>query len=635
MSKISAAGFILGFICIAAGCNNSPEIIITDTDGRPVEGAVIFGTSLSIRGQKTRSDSRGFAKIPRSVQKTKWISVEKAGYITITKIDVDKEKPIRIILQKSETDSAKVLFSEVSGRLLHNGRAVKNQEVRQTFTWLGVDQGEASTRTDKHGYYSFPAITSTKDQPEGEDDIFIMQTIGTDYKDQSYTLWQTTKYDFLNRGELGGHPIRMVNELNDESRNYMLPTFGEYRTNLDGVLELDHPYVKETELGRKLIEKNRKKFEDQLLEKLNSPELLKQLNSSFTNPILQPYEIEAITELAGMKISDYSPCTDSLCSDVSLEKNSYIGFTLACRALVRLSTGKLYYTDLYWPKASASLEPEAEFELEGNYTELSIDNRELLKEGLAGFLDTEQMAELLEEIITTSPDEGTAYILDSRLSMADFIYDHKELPADYKPGYKLEALSVSRLSPSHVNTEEDYASVNAVGKLSVAGHPNTYSFSAWICLSLRSLNTGDYVPVRNEKCSVQFNIPVFSFDIEMTKPEFRKDEPLMMSFTVTNLLPKENIFLKWHTPFEGFRNEFLEVMHMESGTGIRYEGILASRAAPQKGDGSYIEFAAGASENTGIDLRKAYTFEKKGLYQVFFSGYSTEGQKASTEFNLK
>ena len=235
----------------------------------------------------------------------------------------------------------------------------------------------------------------------------------------------------------------------------------------------------------------------------------------------------------------------------------------------------------------------------------------------------------------TSPDDGTAYILDNRLSMADYIYDRKELPDNYKPGYKLEGLTVTDLSPSYVNTAEGYASVNAAGTLAAAGHPNTYSFSTWICLSLESLGAGDYVPVRNENCSVQFNIPVFSFDIKMAKPEFTRGEPLMMDFTVTNLLPKENIFLKWHTPFEGFQNEFLEVTHMESGTKIRYEGILKSRAAPQKGDGSYIEFAAGASESTEIDLFEAYPCSEKGLYHVSFSGYSADGKKASAEFNLK
>ena len=529
----------------------------------------------------------------------------------------------------------KVLFSEINGRLLYGGRPVKNQEISRRFTWLGVDEGSDAARTDSRGYYSFPAITSTKTQPVGEEDLFIMQTITTDYKDQSYTLWKTTKYDFMNRGELGGHPIKIVNELKNESRNYLLPTFGEYLTNLDGVLELDHPYVKETEQGRRLVEKNRKKVIEQLLTRLNSSETLTQLNKSFVNPVLQPSGIETITELTGMKISDYSPCTDSLCSDVSLEKNSYISFTISCRALVKLSSGKVYYTDLYWPKATVSLNSEADFQLDGDNTKLSIDNREILKEGLTVFLDIEAVTGLLEKAIITSPDIATAYILDDRLNMADYVYDHKELPSGYKPDYKLESLIVTDLSPSYINTEEDYAAVNASGTLTVAGHPNTYAFSTQLCLSLKALGTGNYVPVQNENCSLQFNIPVFSFNIDMAKPEFTRGEPLMMSFTVTNLLPKENIFLKWHTPFEGFKNNFLEVVHMESGTEIQYEGILKSRSAPSRENDSYIEISGGASKSTEIDLFEAYACNKKGLYNVSFNGYSVDGEKASTEFNLE
>ncbi len=529
----------------------------------------------------------------------------------------------------------KVLFSEINGRLLYRGKPVKNQEITRRYTWLGVDEGSDTTRTDSRGYYSFPAITSTKSQPEGVEDLFIMQSITTDYKDQSYTLWKTTKYDFINRGELGGHPIKMVNELKDESRTYMLPTFGEYLTNLDGVLELDHPYVKETEQGRKLVEKSQRKVIQQLLNRLNSSEMLTQLNSVFVNPVLQPSGIESITELTGVEISDYSPCSDMKRTNVSLEKNGYIGFTVSCRAMVKLSSGKVYYTDLYWPKAAVSLDSDTEVQLGGDYTKLSIDNRELLREGLTGFLKTEAVSAIIETSIKTSPDDATAYILDDKLRMADYVYDHKELPTDYRPDYLIESLIVTDLSPSYVNTEEDYAAVNASGNLTVAGHPNTYSFSTQRCLSLKALGSEHYVPVQNENCSMEFNIPVFSYDIKMTKQEFTRNEPLIMSFTVTNLLPKENIFLKWHTPFEGFKNNFLEVVHMESGEEIQYEGILKSRTAPSRENGSYIEVPAGASKNIEIDLLEAYACSKKGLYKVVFNGYNTDGEKAFAEFNLK
>ena len=72
---------------------------MVDSAGRPVEGATVTGTSLSISGQRTRTDTYGRASVPWSIQKTKWIAIGKAGYVTVSGIDVDQKKPIKIRLQ--------------------------------------------------------------------------------------------------------------------------------------------------------------------------------------------------------------------------------------------------------------------------------------------------------------------------------------------------------------------------------------------------------------------------------------------------------------------------------------------------------------------------------------------------------
>jgi len=110
-----------------------------------------------------------------------------------------------------------------------------------------------------------------------------------------------------------------------------------------------------------------------------------------------------------------------------------------------------------------------------------------------------------------------------------------------------------------------------------------------------------------------------------------------MHFTVTNRLPKTNVFLIWHTPFEGFRNEFLEILHLESGEEIQYEGMLASRAPPSREGGSYIELEADVSRSAAIDLRDAYTFTRPGTYRVTFKelGGRDDDHPASTEFVLR
>ena len=88
---ICANGFL-------AGCK-SPDVRVTDSSAKPIEDVIITGTSLSVSGQTTQTDKNGLATIPWAGQKTQWISVAKAGYLTVENIDVEQKKPIRIMLK--------------------------------------------------------------------------------------------------------------------------------------------------------------------------------------------------------------------------------------------------------------------------------------------------------------------------------------------------------------------------------------------------------------------------------------------------------------------------------------------------------------------------------------------------------
>src|SRR6056297_2930630 len=99
----------------------------------------------------------------------------------------------------------KIMFSLVSGRLLLDGRPLVGREIRQSYNWLGVDGGDATTYTDDD-YYSFPTVFSYERQPRGEKDVFISQRISTIHEDHTITLWSTTKYEFQDGGELEGCP---------------------------------------------------------------------------------------------------------------------------------------------------------------------------------------------------------------------------------------------------------------------------------------------------------------------------------------------------------------------------------------------------------------------------------------------
>ena len=83
------------------GCAG-PDLIVLDSSGAPVEGAKIVGASLSIGGQTSYSDKKGYANIPSAVQQTKWISIYKKGYLPEENIDVSQTKPIVIKLTKEK-----------------------------------------------------------------------------------------------------------------------------------------------------------------------------------------------------------------------------------------------------------------------------------------------------------------------------------------------------------------------------------------------------------------------------------------------------------------------------------------------------------------------------------------------------
>lgn len=359
---------------------------------------------------------------------------------------------------------------------------------------------------------------------------------------------------------------------------------------------------------------------------LNETEIVSALNDEFVHPQLQVHRILKFSKISKMEFKRFELNEDSLCKQVSLEKNHYVAFTITGKLTVLLASGKVQKVDLYWPKAAIALQGEAI--LQGDISAITLDNRKFLKKGVDDFLQKEKIAALVYDIISNSPDKGLAYLLDERLPLADLIYDNKGLPPRYKPSYTIENLEIEEFSSSYVKTEEAYAAVQIDGAFNVAGHPNRYQFRTYLCLPLSELANDTYSVLKNEDCKINFSVSNFTFELKMEQVKLKAGEPLILHFTVTNLLPKRNIFLNWHTPFEGFSNNFLDIIHLDSNEEIPYEGILAIRAAPSREHGSYIELEGGESKSTSIDIREAYAIEKKGNYKVIFrplGGFKQDG----------
>lgn len=91
---------MLASALVLAGCS-APDLLVLDSKGNPLPDAKVVGTSLSMSGKTTMSNRRGEAKIPWSIQETKWVSVYKEGFVPVENISVDQKKPIIIKLRRT------------------------------------------------------------------------------------------------------------------------------------------------------------------------------------------------------------------------------------------------------------------------------------------------------------------------------------------------------------------------------------------------------------------------------------------------------------------------------------------------------------------------------------------------------
>lgn len=94
----------------------------------------------------------------------------------------------------------------------------------------------------------------------------------------------------------------------------------------------------------------------------------------------------------------------------------------------------------------------------------------------------------------------------------------------------------------------------------------------------------------------------------------------------------EAYFCNYHTPFEGVRNIFLQVIGPK-GKEIDYRGMMAKRLAP--GPEHYIRLEPGTSTEVEFDPSEAYSFAQSGLYRLKFIGNeSINGLPDSEEIRI-
>lgn len=112
-----------------------------------------------------------------------------------------------------------VLFSEVHGTVLKEGKPVEGAELTQTVVWSdNKDEIPAQHAvTDAQGAFSFPIIERkagllriVPHQP------VMLQKIIISYQGTEYTAWRHTKDSYDHNSEMDGKPINLVCELTRE-----------------------------------------------------------------------------------------------------------------------------------------------------------------------------------------------------------------------------------------------------------------------------------------------------------------------------------------------------------------------------------------------------------------------------------
>lgn len=113
--------------------------------------------------------------------------------------------------------SKRVIFSEVKGVVVHEGKPVEGAEIERSFHLATGEKGADQTRTDASGRFSFKRITKSPGLlgllPH---EPVIGQNIVIKVGGKQYMAWQFVKHDYEDNGELDGKPLDLICDLATE-----------------------------------------------------------------------------------------------------------------------------------------------------------------------------------------------------------------------------------------------------------------------------------------------------------------------------------------------------------------------------------------------------------------------------------
>ncbi len=113
-----------------------------------------------------------------------------------------------------------VLFSAVTGTVIHQGSPVAGAKIHQTARWGFNDKTfEQSTVTDANGEFSLPALT-TRSLLAGTGFFqpVVHQALKIHHQGQTFDAWFFTKHDYESNSELA-RPIQLLCDLDNEKKH--------------------------------------------------------------------------------------------------------------------------------------------------------------------------------------------------------------------------------------------------------------------------------------------------------------------------------------------------------------------------------------------------------------------------------
>ncbi len=110
----------------------------------------------------------------------------------------------------------------------------------------------------------------------------------------------------------------------------------------------------------------------------------------------------------------------------------------------------------------------------------------------------------------------------------------------------------------------------------------------------------------------------FAFKCRISAPaKIQAGKKIPLTFTLTNKGSGAVNVLTWNTPLEGLTGTFMRVSAPD-GTELAYGGPMVKRAPPTAEN--YLRIRKGSTRERTIDLARAYSFTKPGVYRVAFTG---------------